>query len=208
MALNCFPSISKKLLPHSSRTSDLIPHTGGLKLLLRGSAGSQNMKTVSYESSRFDLHLADTDWPWAPRQADMKLTQKNWRKVSSCVPASRSYSLQMISSHECLPHIMALHRYLQTLDTAQWSRKVLPWTLWTVDPGKPERRRTRRPPRGPSGPALPGATLRKHSHAYACKFWSAGLNPTVCPSVTTLTGFFGGCAQPRPCEVVKPTVVP
>lgn len=70
----------------------------------------------------------------------------------------------------CQLHILLPRRYLQTLDTAQWSRTVLPWTLWTVDPGKPERTRTRRPPRGPSGPALAGATLRKQSHAYSSQF--------------------------------------
>lgn len=84
------------------------------------------------------------------------------------------------------------HSTLQTLDTAQWSRKVLPWTLWTVDPGKPERRRTRRPPRGPSGPALPGATrflwrMRTATSLWSCQTYSCtiGLSSACLPTPTT-----------------------
>lgn len=204
MALNSFPSISKKAF------ASLQPH-------FRFNPTHRRPQTVATWFSWLSKHENGQLWifqvwpplgrHWLTMGSSPGGYEMNTKELEN-VPARRSYSLQMISSHECLPHIMALHCYLQTLDTAQWSRKVLPWTLWTVDPGKPERRRTRRPLRGPSGPALPGATLRKHSHAYACKFWSAGLNPTVCASVTTLTGFFGRCAQPRPCEVVKPTVVP
>lgn len=60
-------------------------------------------------------------------------------------------------------HTASLHCYLQRSDTARWSRRVRPWTWWTVDPGTPRRRRRRRPPTEPSGPALPGATLRKEN---------------------------------------------
>lgn len=97
--------------------------------------------------------------------------------VSSSSPPTNSCTRELQSSSlisfkwshrtdQCRRHIVALHCYLRRLDTARWSRKVHPWTWWTVDPGTPKRRQRRRPQRGPSGPALPGATLRKHSHIH------------------------------------------